>query len=193
MTRIGVGVEGPSDQKFWRRFLHRAFPGRLFDVRNMKNRHKLIASAPRLLATFREAGYAAGVIILDLDENPCVGDVRSFFDEDLRREFRRAMEERYLHLCVAIKELESWFLADCEAVSKLLPEAEYRLPADTCIWGAGKLKELWKQQYGGRLVAFNKIDFADRIAPLFCVERAKEHSASLRIAWERIEVAAARA
>ena len=158
----------------------------------MKNRHKLISDAPRLLATFRDAGYAAGIIILDLDTNPCVEDVRSLFDEVLRREFQKAMEERYLHLCVAIKELESWFLADYEAVRRVLPAAAYKLPGNTCIWGAGKLKELWKQQYGGRLVAFNKIDFAARIAPLFCVERAKEHSASLRTAWERIELAASR-
>ncbi len=189
MIRIGVGVEGPSDKKFWSRFLHRTFPGRGFDVRSMRGRPKLIRDAPRLLDTFRDTRRAAGIIILDLDDNPCVGDVRELFDQRVKSEFQRPLEDRYLHLCVAMRDLESWFLADYEALREGLPAANYKLPGDTRVWGSAKLKELWKQQYGGRSVAFNKIDFANRIAPVFSVERAREHSASLRIGWERIRIA----
>ncbi len=39
---IGVGVEGPSDLQFWHKVLHKHFRGHKFDVRNMKNRDKLI-------------------------------------------------------------------------------------------------------------------------------------------------------
>ena len=192
MPRIGVGVEGPSDQKFWRRFLRRAVPGHVFDIRNMKNRPKLIRDAPRLLTTFHDLAYSAGIIILDLDENPCVQDVRKLFDASLHKELRCPRERRYLQLCVAAKELESWFLADYEGVKKVLPKADYKLPSDTCIWGSGKLKELWRQQYGRRSMAFNKIDFADRIAQVFSIDRAARHSASLRTAWERINIAVTR-
>jgi hypothetical protein len=189
---IGVGVEGPSDLEFWRKYLHRAFPGRRFDVRNMKTREKLVAAAPRLLATFRDMCYSAGLIILDLDKNPCVPDVIELFDEAVRTELRKPLDERYLFLCVAIRKMECWFLADADAVTAVLPDVSYELPPDTSVWGVGKLRGLWKEQYG-KAAALNKIDFAKRAAPRFSAERALLHSASLRIAWHRIKLAAARA
>lgn len=50
---FGVGVEGPSDFQFWHKVLHKHFRGCRFDVRNMKNRDKLIRETPKLLETFR--------------------------------------------------------------------------------------------------------------------------------------------
>ena len=46
---FGVGVEGPSDYQFWHKVLHKHFRGCRFDVRNMKNRDKLIRETPKLL------------------------------------------------------------------------------------------------------------------------------------------------
>ncbi len=183
--RIGVGVEGPSDLKFWRKFLHRSFCGRLFDVRNMKNRSRLIRDTPRLLDMFRGLGYSGGIIILDRDKNPCTAHLVEEFDERVRGEFQKPLEQRYLQLCVAVRELESWFLADREAVLAVLPDASYDVPEDTSIWGAGRLRELWKQQYG-RASALNKINFAEAMATRFSVARAMKHSASLQVSWDRV-------
>ena len=182
---IGVGVEGPSDRAFWTQYLHRAFPGERFDVRNMKTREKLIAATARLLATFRDAHYAAGMIVLDRDKDPCVAELRNLFDHEVRVELGRPLPERFLFLCVAVRKLESWFLADREAVIAVVPEASYDAPEDTSIWGVGKLRELWKQQYGVNS-ALNKIAFAEQVAPHFSAKRAKQHSKSLEISWTRI-------
>ena len=52
--KIGVGVEGPSDRIFWDKLLHKSFsPAVRFDVRAMKDRARLIRSAPALLESFR--------------------------------------------------------------------------------------------------------------------------------------------
>ena len=184
-NKIGVAVEGPSDLRFWRKFLHRSFRGWLFDVHNMKNRSKLIRDTTRLLDMFRGLGYSAGVIILDRDRNPCVSDLLEEFDDRVRTEFGKPLDQRYLHLCVAVKELESWFLADRQAVVSVLPDVSYDVPADTSIWGAGRLHGLWRQQYG-KNSAFNKISFAETIARRFSADRAMHHSASLRISWDHI-------
>jgi len=188
---IGVGVEGPSDMEFWRKYLHRVFSGVRFDVRTLKNRAKLIAATPRLLETFRDVHYPAGIIILDIDKNPCVRDLLELFDVPVQREFRKPLGERYLHLCVAVRKVECWFLADAEAIKAVLPDVSYSAPNDTRLWGIGKLDRLWKQQYG-EAATLNKIDFAKRLAPKFSADRAIGHSASLRIAWDRIKSAVAR-
>lgn len=39
---FGVGVEGPSDFQFWSKVLHKYFYPIQFDIRNMKNRGRLI-------------------------------------------------------------------------------------------------------------------------------------------------------
>ena len=77
---FGVGVEGPSDFQFWHKVLHKHFRGCRFDVRNMKNRDKLIRETPKLLETFRDCHYAAGFILVDLDDDPCLGSVMNLFD-----------------------------------------------------------------------------------------------------------------
>ena len=72
---FGVGVEGPSDYQFWHKVLHKHFRGCRFDVRNMKNRDKLIRETPKLLETFRDCHYTAGFILVDRDDDPCPGSV----------------------------------------------------------------------------------------------------------------------
>ena len=70
--KIGVGVEGHGDRAFWSAFLHWKFPGRLFDIQSMNGRAKLIGAASKLLDTFHDLRYAAGIIIMDRDKDPCV-------------------------------------------------------------------------------------------------------------------------
>ena len=187
--RIGVGVEGPSDRSFWDKVLHKHFPGVRFDVRNMQNRDKLVRATPRLLDNFRSLHYAAGFILVDRDKDPCVAAILQRFDEVSREEARRPADERYLFVCVAIRGLEAWFLADTTAIKALLPKATYTAPSNTeSLNPAKKLKALWQQQYGGNSSP-NKPDFAKRLAPKFAPEAAGRHSASFAYFWSHLTAA----
>lgn len=185
MKTIGVGVEGPSDQRFWKKLLHRTFPGYGFDVHNMSNRPKLIRESGRLLDSFRDAHYPAGIIVLDQDKNPCATDLSGLFDQTVRTELRRPIDERYLFLCIANRKIESWYLADAEAVQGVLPSVRYDMPNDTSIWGKRKLGELCRN----RGMPYNEILFAEQIAPRFSVDRAMQYSESLAIGWSRVKAA----
>jgi hypothetical protein len=183
---IGVGVEGPSDREFWNKVLHKHFPKTKFDIRNMKNRDNLIRETPRLLDAFRSLRYNAAFIIVDRDDTPCPAAVIDEFDETVRQEARKPSSERYLFICVAIRELEAWLLADGNAINAVLPKASYALPKETGDIGAERLlKKLWREQHGQ--IAFNKINFARSLAPKFKPERASKHSASFKYFWNRID------
>jgi len=184
ITKIGVGVEGPSDRVFWDKVLHKHFGRRArFDIHSMKNRDKLIRETPRLLATFQDLHYSAGLILLDRDRDPCVTAVLTRFSEAIRTEARKPPPERYLFVCVAVRELEAWFLADHLAIAAVLPGSDYVSPQETGTSGGGEglLKSLWRKEHGE--VAFNKIDFAKRIAPKFDPTRASLCSASFQYFW----------
>ena len=101
---FGVGVEGPSDFQFWHKILHKHFRGCRFDVRNMKNRDKLIRETPKLLETFRDCHYVAGFILVDLDDDPCLASVLGLFDAAIRTAARLPDKRaRFLHVCIAIE------------------------------------------------------------------------------------------
>lgn len=136
---IGVGVEGPSDREFWNKVLRKYFPKTRFDIRNMKNRDKLIRETPRLLEAFRSLRYNAAFIVVDRNDTPCPTAVIDEFEELVRQEARKPVSERYLFICVAIRELEAWLLADGQAVNTVLPKASYIPPNETGDIGAEKL------------------------------------------------------
>jgi len=184
---IGVGVEGPSDFQFWHKVLHKHFRGCRFDVRNMKNRDKLIRETPKLLSTFRDCHYAAGFIIVDLDDDPCLGSVFSLFDEAVAKVVRHPEKSsRYLQVCIAIKEIESWYLADAEAINSVISGSAWQSPPDTNSVAKGRLRTLVKSQFGSN-ATFNEIDFAKMMAPKFNPNRARFHSTSFRYFWEIME------
>jgi hypothetical protein len=184
---FGVGVEGPSDFQFWNKVLHKHFRGCRFDVRNMKNRDKLIRETPKLLETFRDCHYAAGFILVDLDDDPCLGSVLDLFDDAIRKEARLPEKrDRFLHVCIAIKELESWYLADADAINAVIAGCAWNAPADTGAVAKGRLRGLVKTHLD-RNASFNEIAFAKAIGPKFNPERALPHSTSLRYFWELLE------
>jgi hypothetical protein len=76
MKTVGVGVEGPSDFQFWNKILHKHFRGWQFDIRNMKNRDKLVRATPDLIDEFRALKRRAAFILLDRDRDPCNQAVR---------------------------------------------------------------------------------------------------------------------
>lgn len=189
---FGVGVEGPSDLQFWQKVLSKHFRGCRFDVRNMKNRDKLIRETPKLLDTFRDCHYAAGFILVDLDKDPCLDSVLALFDAGMRTAARLADKQaRFLHVCIAATEIESWYLADADAINSVIPGCAWRPPADTRSVAKGRLRSLVKNHLG-RTAGFNEIDFAKTMAPKFDPDRARRHSASFRYFWELMESRARR-
>ena len=151
----------------------------------MKDRARLIREAPRLLETFRDAGYSAGFIVVDRDDTPCATAVIDEFDETIRIEARKPLKDRFLFICVAVRGLEAWFLAEGAAIVSALPEVSYQAPRETGSVDAGtKIRSLWRSKYPG--AAFNKIDFAKTIAPKFSPGVATMHSASFNHFWTKM-------
>lgn len=183
---FGIGVEGPSDKHFWEKVLHKHFKGHSFDVCNMKNRDKLIRETPRLLNQFRKMHYDAGFILVDMDEDRCISTVINYFDAAIKTTRRDPRQDRFLHLCVAIKEIESWYLADQDAIHRAIPGVSYLVPHDTGRSSKGTLKTLVKQTLG-KNATFNEIDFAKRMAPAFNPKRARNHSKSFTYFWSILE------
>ncbi len=151
----------------------------------MKGRSKLIQETPRLLNLFHDAHYDAGFILIDRDDTPCVTAVLDEFDDGSRKEARKPIDQRYLFICVAVRELEAWFLADQAAIVAVLHKVSYNAPIETGNQSAERpIVELWRQQHGQ--VAFNKIDFAKNLAPKFKPDEAAQHSKSFTYFWDRI-------
>src|SRR3970282_1997523 len=92
----------------------------------------------------------------------------------------------FLHVCIGIQEIESWYLADANAINTVIPGCTWSAPTDTSSVAKGKLRSLVKNHLG-RNVGFNEIDFAKTIAPKFDPGRARRHSASFRYFWELVE------
>lgn len=194
MKWVGVGVEGPSDKAFWDSVLHREFKGRgfLFDVRNMDHREKLIRDTPKLYADFREAGYQAGFILVDRDKDPCVTEVLNLFDAAIRQAARNQVEQRGLFVCVAIRELESWFLAEEQAIRVVLEVADYSAPMATdSPGGKTKLIKVLKNSRGQH-AGYNEISFAREMAKVFSPANARPHSPSFDYFWSKLERVLAR-
>jgi hypothetical protein len=184
---IGVGVEGPSDFQFWHKVLPKHFRGCRFDVRNLKNRDKLIRETPKLLETFRDCRYTAGFILVDQDDDPCVDSVLGLFDSAVRTAARHPdKRDRFLHVCIAVKELESWYLADAAAIQAVVPGCSWVAPPDTRSLAKGRVRALMKSHFG-KHASFNEIAFAQSMAPKFAPDRAQHHSASFRYFWSLIQ------
>ena len=185
-VKIGVGVEGPSDRTFWHEVLHKHFGGIQFDVRTMGSKETLIRQTPRLLETFRSLKYTAGFILVDQHRDPCFGSVLQQFDEAIRGEARIPVNDRYLFVCVAIRGLESWFLADPFSINGLMPGANYIAPRETArVNPKRKLSDLWTKQFGPNSSP-RKIGLARMMAPQFDPEVARQHSASFDHFWTRL-------
>src|SRR5207247_5904143 len=101
------------------------------------------------------------------------------------QEARKPQDDRFLFICVAVRGLEAWFLADSAAITAVLPKVTYAAPPETGDVNAGeRIKSLWRQQHPA--ASFNKIHFASRMAPLFDPNTAMKHSSSFRHFWTRL-------
>ena len=188
--KIGVGVEGPSDRVFWEKVLHKHFPGYRFFVRNMNGREKLIRQAPALCESFKNAHYQAGFILIDQDEDPCPPAVLKLFARELLSLAKTPLPTRFLFICVAVKKLESWLLADDQAIQEVIPGCDYTAPPETAQIGAARRLQEKVREGTKPSAGFNKRDFAEQMAPKFSPERARHHSASFSHFWTRLSAIA---
>ncbi|MEO8353739.1 MAG: DUF4276 family protein [Chthoniobacteraceae bacterium] len=189
MIRIGVGVEGPSDFPFWTKVLPRAFASRgvIFGISAMHGRGKLVRGAEDLLGAFGAARCDAVFFLLDKDKDPCMTAIYEEFAEDFRVRLRGRMGKPSCHLCIADRELESWFLAEENAMRELLENPAYCAPQpDAAVGGKGKLERLLSER-GRAGIAFNEIAFAKEIAARFAPLIARQHSTSFDYFWSKLE------
>lgn len=196
MIRVGVGVEGPSDLVFWAKVLNRQFAasGVVFQISAMHGRGKLIRGAENLLAAFGATRCDVVFLLLDKDKDPCMSTVYEEFGEGFCTRLRTRAGKPPCHLCIAERELESWFLAEESAMRELLGKADYLAPLpDAAAGGKGKLQKLL-MQHGAVGTAFNEIAFAKEIGARFEPGIARQHSPSFEYFWTKMEraIAAAR-
>lgn len=181
-----VGVEGPSDYIFWNKVLHKYLKrsGIRFDIRIMKTKEKLIKRTPDLLDDSKNLHYKACFIVLDRDKDPCCDAVLESFDQVIQEEARKDLSERFLHVCVAIRELEAWYLADSDAVQEVFG-CSYNPPIETGAISAGKKLEQLCRKTDGRVKKDKRI-LAGLFAPKFHPGRAKGRSKSFDYFWSRL-------
>jgi hypothetical protein len=187
MIRIGVGVEGPSDKAFWEKVLHRSFPGCLFKIVNLSGKIPLARTAPDVAERFRNSGYAAAFFLLDADKLPCASSALELFDESFRKTaFRQPVQSRFAHVVVAIRELESWVLADESCMRELLNYPEYEAPSlEEKAGGKARFQQLCRE-HRGPISGLDDRELAGRAGSRFSPTRARKHSRSFDYFWTRL-------
>lgn len=188
--KIGVGVEGPSDRTFLSKILHREFQGIQFDIRSMNNRDKLVRRAYDLTDAFRSLHYPFSVILVDRDNDPCVSVTIDNFDRRVVTAARAPIVQRDVFICVAVVELEAWYLADEEAIRLVIPGVPYSAPPETGHVGAeGMLRRLWIKSGQQGSPGGSKRGLAQAIGQHFDPQRARRNSKSFAYFWDRVTAA----
>lgn len=196
MPTIGIGVEGPSDKAFWDKVLHKHFAPSRFDIRAMGSVQRLIRDAPSLIEAFRSYRYQAAFLILDFDTSlrkgyRCPAQVIQEFDPVVQAEARTPVQSRFSFICVAVRGLEAWYLADELAIRAVFKHTAYSAPWDTGeLNPRSVLLELSRSETGSSTL--NKLETARRLAPRFDPTRAQERSPSFAHFWERLSLVADR-
>lgn len=187
MKKIAVVVEGPSDEVFWEKVLHREFAHRCrFKVIKQNGRTNVIAASSDLVESLRGAGYSAVFFVVDLDSDPCLEAVKSLFAESVRESAGGPIELRFAHLCIARREFESWLLADAAGIRAALPKVNYACTENTDVRsGKPQLKQLIYADRGPG-ASFREPAFAREMAPHFSPANAVQWSPSFAHFWGRM-------
>lgn len=162
----------------------------MFDVRAVKGRTQLERKAASLIDNFRNFHYPLSIILVDRDSDPCVAATVEAFDGETVTAARAPIGQRDVLICVAVVELESWYLADEEAIRQLMPDVEYSAPPETGSGSAeARLRRLWPESGEKGYPGGGKIELARAVARAFNPDRAKQHSASFAYFWDRVTAA----
>ena len=156
----------------------------------MNGRPKPVRRAAELADRFRSLHYPFSIILVDSDSDPCVTATIEAFDREVISAARVPIAQRDVFVCVAVAELESWYLADEQAIQHAIPGASYRAPPETGVIGAERtLGRLWRETAGHGPMRGGKLALAGAVAQQFDPERARRHSASFAYFWDRITAA----
>ena len=162
----------------------------MFNVRAVKGRTQLERQAASLIDNFRSLHYPLSIILVDRDSDPCVAATVEAFDRETVTAARAPLGQRDVLICVAVVELESWYLADEEAFRQLMPDVEYSAPPETGSGSAEtRLRRLWRESGRVGYPGGGKIELARAVARAFNPDRARRHSASFAYFWDRVTVA----
>lgn len=187
MKKIAVVVEGPSDEVFWEKVLNREFAHRCrFKVIKQNGRTNVIAASSDLAESLRGAGYSAVFFVVDVDDDPCFESVKNLFPESVRTNANEPVNQRFIHICIARRDFESWLLADADGIRAALPNVNYTCTeiTDLCS-GKAQLKRLIHADRGPG-AAFREPAFAREMAPLFSPANALQWSSSFAHFWGRV-------
>jgi hypothetical protein len=170
MVNVGFIVEGHCEKAVlgsagFHVFLSKAGVTNVYDVQNVKGKDNLLTdTATSLAQILRDKGATHILVLRDLDDLPD--------RETAQKEVIRAID---LSVCVAVRELEAWFLADSDTLSAIFktsfffehPEQESN-PFET-------LNQLSRQFRQGRGID-DKRKFTNlMLANGFSIEKAAEH------------------
>ena len=136
------------------------------DVIDMDGKGNLKQSSTRMntqVQLLRDAGAEWVIVLRDMD------NVNSF--DDVRQEIYQAPD---VHACIAVQELEAWFLADSETLSAVFQTAlSHDLPET--VPKPFELLVALRQQYTGRGIGDKKIFARTMLANGFTIEQAAQH------------------
>ena len=156
----------------------------------MKGKTKLVRRAAELTDRFRSLHYPFSIILVDRNSDPCITATIESFDQETVTAARAPLGQRDVLICVAVAELESWYLADEEAIRYAIPGVSYSAPTETGLIGAERaIRCLWRKAGHQGPPGGGKLGLARDVAQQFDPERAKRHSASFAYFWDRIKTA----
>lgn len=165
---LGIVVEGTSDLIFlkqnapwWRQ------KGFVLKVRQAQGRPRLIRDAQKHLDLLRQQGCHYVLFLLDQDQDPCAPATA--------RRLANLRREPDVLVCVCVRELEAWFLADGQALQVATGTTFSHLPTDSLRDAKAQLKRLFQRRIGKFPT---EVEMARRIAPHFSLERAAQGNRS---------------
>ena len=174
MVRIGIIVEGDCERivlksTAFQRYLVMHQVQLVDDIINMAGKGNLKQSSKRMpsqVQTLRDLGAEHVVILRDLDETESL--------ESVARVKAEVYQAGDISTCLAIQELEAWFLADSTTLSILFNTTFYCEKPQNINKPANHLSEL-RMNYTRRGISDKKGFASAMINNGFSIERAAAH------------------
>ena len=134
LDRLGFLVEGPGDEKVIAQILGKL--GKRFRIRNARGSGNLKRKALSFIRLLTSSNCTKIIILRDLD---CMDY------EAVQREFSVYLSNK-TKLCIVVHELESWLLADNNALSELLGKQVRAIPNPESIHDAkSRMKKIFEK------------------------------------------------
>ncbi|MBD2702366.1 DUF4276 family protein [Spirosoma sp. BT702] len=172
MVKVGYIVEGASEKiilkttKF-QDYLRSKQIEQVADIIDMEGKGNLKSSSQRMntqVQLLRDAGANWIVVLRDMD------NAESF--AVVKEEVYQAIDTE---VCIAVQELEAWFLADSKALS-ILFQTDFEHPNPETEANPFELLAILRKQYTGRGISDKKIFTRTMLSCGFTIENAAQYS-----------------